>query len=121
LLAAVAVMGWLALQYFRLGDEPVALLLAVVGPLATAGLAVTAALVIHFHAVFGLILRKAASLIFWGGVAGLIVSVWAAVLLFRLVDRIELAQDEPARLAHTAFGGELTTGEIQAYLTGDPT
>lgn len=121
LLVAVSGMGWLALQYFRLGDEPVALLLAVVGPVATAGLAATAALVIHFHAIFGWILRKAAPLIFWGGVVGLIASVWATVLLFRLVDRIELTQDEPARRAYTAFGGELTTGEIQAFLAGDPT
>jgi NADH-quinone oxidoreductase subunit H len=121
LLAALTAVNWLALKYFRLDGQPLALLLAVIGPLLTAGAAATAAAVIQFHAPIGQVLKKIPFVFFYGGVFGLIAGVWAAALLFRLVDRIEASQDVPARGAYTYFAGELTLGEIQSYLAGGAT
>ena len=60
LLVAVAVLGWLALRYFRLEREPIALMLAVAGPLLTAGATLTGAAAIQFHAMIGQLLKKTA-------------------------------------------------------------
>ncbi|MEP0844945.1 MAG: NADH-quinone oxidoreductase subunit NuoH [Phycisphaerae bacterium] len=118
LLIGVAVMGHVALRFFRLTDNPIALLLVVIGPAATAGVTLTAALVVSAHAVIGAILRKIPGVVFWGGIVSMIVVVWLAALLFGYVERMADAQTPPERLARTAFGGELTLLEIQAHLTG---
>lgn len=117
-LTAVGVLGWLVLTFLGVSREPLALLAAVIGPLLTGGGALTAALIIKYHAVIGRMLPRLAAMIFMGGVVGLIVAVWAIALLLRFVDRIEASQGELAGQTYTWFGGQLTVGEIQVYLTG---
>lgn len=58
LLAMAAGMGYGALRFFGLAQNPIALLLLVIGPAATAGATITAALVLAAHAPIGAILQK---------------------------------------------------------------
>ncbi|GMU22374.1 MAG: hypothetical protein AMXMBFR13_24600 [Phycisphaerae bacterium] len=116
LLLALAVIGWLTLKYFGLDREPLLALALVVGPALTAVAAVTAAAVVRFHAAIGWILTRIPSVIFWGGIATLVVVVWIHALIFDFVDGLILAQDSAAAAHHTAFGGPLTLEEIQTAL-----
>lgn len=121
LLAMAAGMGYGALRFFGLAQNPIALLLLVIGPAATAGATITAALVLAAHAPIGAILQKIPYLIFWGGIASMVVGVWLGALLLRYVDRLVIEQTAPQLRAVTAFGGPLTLAEIQAHVTGSET
>ncbi len=120
LFVAVAVVGWLALSLLGFGREPLVLLLVVIGPLLTGAGMFGTAMVIRHHAVVGGLLKRLALPIFLGGVVGLVVAIWVIALLYQYVDGIEAAQSESARQVFTWFGGPLTVGEIQGYLTGGP-
>ena len=95
------------------------MLVAVVGPVATAGLAVTVAAVIQFHTVFAWILTRFPLVIFLGTVAAIVLLVWAHGLVFGYVDGIVADPEFNAAGATTMFGGQLTLEEIQGRLLTD--
>ena len=72
LFVGLGVMGWLNLAWFRLTDVPLLMLLAVGGPIATAGLMLTLALVIVFSRPLAWMVQRFALVIFLGGVVGVV-------------------------------------------------
>lgn len=116
ILAALALIGYVNLYWFSLHTNPLALLLAVIGPVLTAlGLGV-AALIVKFAVPVGQLIARIPLVIFLGGIVGAIMVVWAHGLLFAHVDSMIANQDERAAAQRTLFGGELTLPEIQQQL-----
>jgi NADH-quinone oxidoreductase subunit H len=115
-LAALAVVGLVAVSATGLKGNPLALLVAVVAPAASAAAAALIAGIITAHAAIGRLLGRTAFGIFLGALVGIAVFVWAVALLFQYVDGIQQAQAVAEQSVHTAFGGELTRGEILRHL-----
>ncbi len=118
-LVVLAVIGWAHLAWFRLADHPLLMLLAVGGPVATAVLMVVAAGVVAIAGRLGPFLFRFAALIFWGGVVGAVLAVWAGGLLFGYVDHLARQQSVFEREVRGAFGADLTVEEIQRTLLFD--
>src|SRR5437867_2893094 len=103
LFAVFAGVGWLHLVWFRWQREPLALMVAVGGPLATAGLMLGVAVAILFSRLIGRLLNRFALGVFLGGVVASVLLVWAFGLLFHGVDDLRDRQDEQAKLVKTYF------------------
>lgn len=118
-LVVLALLGYLQLRWFGLDREPLLLLLAVVGPLKTAGLLVAGALAVRLSRAIGCLLRRIPYVFFWGGVVAVIGLVWAHALVFALVDRVIEEQGATLPAQQTLFGGPLTVEAIQTWLLTD--
>lgn len=119
-LAAMGVVGLVAINVAGVGRHPLAVLLAVVAPFSSAAAAALIAGVIFAHAVIGRIMARMAFPIFVAALVGLVVFAWAFALLFESTDQIVAAQTAAERGVHSYFGGELTRGEIVYHLRGEP-
>lgn len=117
-LAVLTVVGLVAINALGMGRNPLAILIAVVGPAASAASSALIAVIIAAHAIIGRILSKTAFGIFVGALVGIAVFCWAVALLFQYTHEIVAAQTPAEQAVQTYFCGELTRGEIVRYLTG---
>ena len=115
-LIGVALLGYGVLRYFRPKNEELVMLILVAGPVLTAMAMTLTAVVIAWAGVLSRIISRLAFPIFLGSLVGVIVLVWAHGFLFDYVHRLVERQTEAQRAVYTAFGGELTIGEIQSAL-----
>lgn len=116
-LLAAAVLGYLHLLYFGLERDALPLMLVVAGPAATAGLTLTVALVIQCVEIIARIIVRIPLLIFLGAVVGVVLLVWAHLLVFGFIDQQLIADETVNKPGQTtAFGGPLTIEEIQTRL-----
>ncbi|HOA73176.1 MAG TPA: NADH-quinone oxidoreductase subunit NuoH [Phycisphaerae bacterium] len=117
-LAGLTVVGLIAINLVGLGRNPLAILIAVVGPASSAVASALIAGIIAGHAIVGRILLKMAFPIFVGALVGLVLFTWAFALAFEYTDQIVAAQSVADREVRTLGGGELTVGEIVRYMRG---
>ncbi len=117
LVFGAATLAGLALAVAKFGQSPIVVFGTAV-LFVCFGMAAGTAVSIRWYAEIGRLLARLAPLLFWGGVAAIVVLVWACWLLCGYVERLVAAQDVQAAAVHTSFGGELTLGEIQGFLEG---
>ncbi len=115
-LSALAVVGWLHLWYFELEDYPPLTLLAVVGPVLTAGACVGGAAVVQFSGFIGRMIGRSPFVVFVKAVVLVVLLVWAHALLLAYVDGLIEGQTEEQQKMSSLFGWPLTLGEIQGHL-----
>lgn len=116
LLVAVAAIGYGNLAWFKLADNPLLVLLAVGGPIATAVALVFVAAIIAIGTRIGPILLRFAAPIFFSAVAGALLAAWGGTLLFSYVERMSASAAAQERAIDGIGAGAMSIQAIQVRL-----